>query len=149
MDVRKFNTDLHILEREYNIHDKYGRTLLRNVFWKSNGDGSYTVYIKGVSLPDNANMKKTNIKIYAPANLYDPAGVVKKYFYSNIWIDPNVKIKYPNQKGWGQLPRLHCRDSDGFAYLCFHPQEIQGNENVLHFIATLKVFIKNANPNIW
>ncbi len=149
MNVKQFNNDLRILEREFNQSDKFGRTIKRNVNWKPNGDGSYTVFVQGVTLPDNANMPKTNIKIYAPVNLYDSAGGNRKYFYSNIWVDPGIKIRHPNSGKWGNLPRLFKRDSDGFAYLCVHPDTIQGNENILFFIATLKVFIKNADPDVW
>jgi len=149
MNVAKFNADLRILEREYNIRDKFGRTLQRNVFWKPNADGTYKVFVQGVSLPDNANLRKTNVKIHAPANLYDPAGGRRRYFYQNIWVDPRIKVKHPRRGGWGQLPRLHQRDSDGFSYLCIHPAEIEGSENILHFLATLKLFVKNANPDEW
>jgi len=149
MNVARFNNDLRILEREYNLNDRYGRVSQRNVFWKPNRGGSYTMYVQGVTLPENANMRKTNVKIEAPLNLYDPAGGGRRYFYSNIWIDPNIKIRHPRRRGWGQLPRLNQRDSDGFAYLCIHPDTIQGNENILHFIATLKLFIKNADPDVW
>ena len=149
MDVKRFNKDLEILQREYNEHDKCGRTLQRRVFWKSNGDGSYIVFIEGVTLPENANIRKTNVKLHAPPNLYDPANRGRRYFYSNIWVDPRIKVRSPRRKGWGTLPRLYQADSDGFAYLCVHPGTIGGNENVLHFIATLKVFIKNADPEVW
>lgn len=149
MNVAGFNSDLRILEREYNVYDRFGRLLRRNVNWKPNGYGTYTIYIQGVTLPDNANMRKTNVKIEVPHNVYDPAPGGRRYFYANIWIDPRVKIRHPRGRGWGQLPRLHQRDPDGFSYLCIHPDTVGGNENILHFIATLKIFIKNADPDVW
>jgi len=149
MNVARFNNDLRILEREYNVCDRFGRLLKRNVFWKPDGYRRYSIYIQGVTLPDNANMRKTNVKIEVPQNVYDPAPGGSRYFYANIWIDPRVRIRHPKHGGWGQLPRLHRRDPDGFGFLCVHPDTIEGNENILHLLALLKIFIKNADPDVW
>lgn len=149
MDIERFNLDLRLLEHKYNVHDARGRLTQRNVDWKANGDGSYNVYIRGVKLPANAKPNITNVKIYAPANLYDPAGGNRRYFYSNIWMDPNIQVRSRTGKGWNKLPRLYQADVDGFAYLCIHPDTITGRENILHFLATLQVYVKNADPAVW
>lgn len=164
MDVRKFNRDLEILMRRYDIRDKQGRVIKYGVDW-SVKPGDMWIIVRGVELPyPRTNLRRSNVKILVPDNLYDPAPDGGYYFYQHIYIDPKLKIWHPRRRCYVQVPRMYdsmiWRPGEGYirvprgyknwSYLCIHPPRvIRGDKNVLDFIRILQIFLNNVDPDTW
>lgn len=113
--------------------------------WKGTRTGGNTVLLRQVSLPPNCSVPRTDIKIEAPPNLYEPVGRGILAFYRNVWIAPGVRVLHPQRRTWVPMPRLFGRDEDGFAYLCLHPDPVRPGKNVLDFIRAMDLFLLNLD----
>jgi hypothetical protein len=100
------------------------------------------IYLRQVALPPHCSAPRTDIKIEAPPNLYEPVSGGRFAFYRNIWITPGIQVANKNGRRL-PMPRLHGRDADGFAYLCLHPDPVPLGKNILDFIKTFDLFLLN------
>jgi hypothetical protein len=112
------------------------------VDWKPTDNGGNMVFLRQVSLPRSCSVERTDIKIEAPPNLYEPVDELL-VFYRNIWISPGIRLFDPDRRRWAAMPRLHGRDGDGFAYLCLHPDPVQPGKNVLDLLRVMDLFFLN------
>ena len=101
------------------------------------------VYLRQVALPPNCSVERTDIKVEAPPNLYEPVGGGRLAFYRNLWISPGIQLFDPRRKRMVHMPRLSGRDRDGFAYLCLHPDPVEPGKNVLDFLRVVDLFMLN------
>lgn len=143
MNWRLHNEDLRILQREAR-----GRRFRRVPAWTATdwaptALGGNMIYLRKVSLPPTCSVQRTDIKIEAPPNLYDPLGGGKRIFYRNIWISPGIHLFDRRTRRWVPIPRLFGRDSDGFAYLCLHPDPVGSGKNILDFLRVMDLFLLN------
>lgn len=143
MNYRKHNEDLRILQAEA-ARPRFGRVpgWLR-VDWKPTSSGGNMIYLRQMALPQTCSLKRTDVKLEAPGNLYEPAGGGRLYFYRNVWISPEVRLFDPRSRTWEPMPRLHGRDSDGFGFLCLHPESVSADKSVLDFVRVLDLFFLN------
>jgi hypothetical protein len=143
MNYKLHNQDLIILQKEA-TRPRFGNQpgWLR-VDWKPTASGGNMIYLRQFVLPPNCSSGRTDIKIEAPPNLYEPAGGGLLAFYRNLWISPGVQVRDPSGKRWVPMPRLHGRDADGFAYLCLHPDPIRPGKNILDFLRVMDLFLLN------
>ena len=101
------------------------------------------IFLRGLSLPSICSAARTDIKIEAPPNLYEPVPSGKLAFYRNIWISPGLQLYDRRSQQWHPLPRLFSGDADGFSYLCLHPDPVAPGKNVLDFIRVIDLFMLN------
>jgi hypothetical protein len=103
------------------------------------------IFLRQLVLPPNASVRRTDVRIEAPPDLYDPRPDGRLVFYRNLWISPGVRLYDQGRRRWFPLPRLHAADADGFAYLCIHPDPIDpdSGKNILHFLRVLDLFLVN------
>ncbi len=142
MNFRLHNQDLRILQQE-GLRPRFGRLpAWTAVDWKPTDHGGNMIFLRQVSLPRNCSVERTDIKIEAPPNLYEPVGELL-VFYRNIWINPGTRLFDPSRRRWVAMPRLHGRDGDGFAYLCLHPDPVQPGKNVLDLLRVMDLFFLN------
>lgn len=148
MKFKLHNLDLEILQREA-ARPRFGkRPGWTRVDWKPTRTGGNMIYLRQVSLPSTCSVKRTDIKIEAPPNLYEPAGRDGRgnellHFYYNLFVSPGIKLLERRSGHWISMPRLHGRDGDGFAFLCIHPRTVTHGTNVLAFIRTMDLFFMN------
>jgi hypothetical protein len=143
MNVRKHNTDLLILQRE-GPRPRFSRVPgWVRVDWSPTNCGGNMIYLRQVSLPPSCSVERTDVKIEAPPNLYEPAGDGLLFFYRNIWISPGIRLLDHRRRRSVQMPRLFHRDADGFAYLCLHPDPVTPEKNVLDFVRVMDLFLLN------
>jgi hypothetical protein len=142
MNFRLHNEDLRLLEEE-GQRPRFGRTpgWIR-VDWKPTNNGGNMIFLRQVSLPRNCSLERTDIKIEAPPNLYEPTDT-RLVFYRNVWISPGIRLFDSSHGQWVRVPRLFGCDSDGFAYLCLHPDPVQPGKNVLDLIRVMDLFFLN------
>jgi len=139
MNVPKLNQDLKILLALFS-QDK--------VTWRTDA-GDMFVILKELRLPENIRPAVTAIKIPIPANLYDPAGRDQFHYYQNVFVDPGLKVRYPNGS-WGQIPRHHdaplrSNNDDGWRFLCLYPKgQVNGRTNISYFVRLVQVWFKNC-----
>jgi hypothetical protein len=102
------------------------------------------IYIRQMVLPQVCSRRRTDVKIEAPPNLYEPAGGSGYYFYRNIWVAPGLEVWDPRRKSWTKFPRLFDEaGNDGFAYLCIHPRQASEKETILDFLRVLDLHLLN------
>ena len=143
MQFRKHNEDLRILQAEAR-RTRFGQTPgWTRVDWKPTPSGGNMIYLRQMALPPTCSLRRTDVRIEAPANLYEPAPGGRLYFYRNVWISPELRLLDPRTRTWEAMPRLHGRDSDGFGFLCIHPDPVTADRNVLDFIRTMDLFMLN------
>ena len=148
MNFKLHNLDLEILQRN-GARPRHGRRPgWSSVDWKPTRAGGNMIYLRKLSLPPTCSVARTDIKIEAPGNLYEPAGRDGRgnellHFYYNVFISPGIKLLDRCSGRWIPMPRLHGRDADGFAFLCIHPRKVTRGTNVLHLLTTLDLFLKN------
>jgi hypothetical protein len=143
MNYRKHNEDLRILQREA-ARPRFGKQPgWTYVDWKPTRSGSNMIYLRQVALPPTCSMERTDIRIEAPPNLYEPAGGGRLVFYRNLWISPDIRLFDRRRRVWIPVPRLFEAPEDGFAYLCIHPDPVTREKNVLHFLKTMDLFLLN------
>jgi len=147
MDVRKYALDLKILQKEYDRRDERGRTIKYGVDWTDDPRNRYIV-VRSVQMPyPRTNLKRSNVKILVPENVYDraPGGY---HFYQNVFVDPELLVMHPRKKRYVPIPRHYGADDRNWSFLCIHPNGIvQGNKNVLDFIRLLQIYLKNVDPD--
>ena len=143
MNFKLHNQDLIILQKEARS-PRFGRApgWLR-VDWKPTPAGGNMIFLRQLALPLSCSSDRTDVKIEAPPNLYEPVGNGELAFYRNLWISPGIKVFDKRKKSWAPMPRLHGRDSDGFAYLCLHPDPVRPGKNILDFIRVVDLFLLN------
>lgn len=143
MNYKLHNQDLKVLQREATRPRFKREPGWTKVDWKPTRSGGNMIYLRQVALPPTCSVARTDIKIEAPPNLYEPAGRGLVHFYYNLFISPGVKL-YDRRKGrWVDMPRLHGRDASGFAFLCIHPRKVRQGTNVLAFLRTMDLFLMN------
>jgi hypothetical protein len=143
MNFKKHNQDLVILQREAK-RARYGQTPgWMHIDWKLTDAGGNMIFLRQVALPPTCSARRTDIKIETPPNCYEPIGGGRLVFYRNIWISPEIQLFDRRHRAWVPMPRLHGRDSDGFAYLCIHPDSVTPEKNILDFIRVLDLFLLN------
>jgi len=101
------------------------------------------IFLRQLALPPTCEIRRTDIKIEAPPNVYEPTGGSRLIFYRNIWISPGIRLFDRRRRVWVPMPRLHGRDADGFAFLCIHPDSVTSEKNILDFIRVLDLFLLN------
>jgi hypothetical protein len=143
MNYRLHNQDLVILQREAKAK-RFGRVpAWTRVTWAPTPLGGNMVYIVGLALPDRCSAPRTDVKLEAPPNLYEPAGNGRLVFYRNLYVRPGIRVFWSERRQWVPMPRLFGRDADGFAYLCIHPGDVAPGKNVLDFIRVFDLFLFN------
>lgn len=148
MDVRKYARDLEILQREYDQRDKHGRTTKYGVDWTDDPRNRYIV-VRNVQMPyPRTNLKRSNVKILVPENLYDKASGDAFHFYQNLFVDPKLLVMHPRKKKYVSIPRHHGADDRNWSFLCIHPNGIvRGKKNILDFIRLLQIYLRNVDPD--
>lgn len=142
MNFKLHNEDLRILQAE-GRRARFGRApAWTTVDWKPTRSGGNMIFLRQFSLP-NCSVVRTDVKIEAPPNLYEPVGGGLLAFYRNLWISPGIQIWDPRRRCWARMPRLFGRDSDGFAYLCLHPDPVRPGKNILDFLRVVDLFLMN------
>lgn len=142
MNYKLHNLDLQLLQQQ-GSKPRFGKTPgWKTVDWKPTPSGGNMIYLRQVLLPPNCSVERTDIKIEAPPNLYDPTGD-RLIFYRNLWISPNIKLYNHKKRQLVSMPRLHGKDSDGFAYLCLHPDPVSQGTNILDFLRVMDLFLLN------
>ena len=148
MNFKLHNLDLGILKHEA-ARARFGRRPgWERVDWKPTGAGGNMIYLRQVSLPPTCSVARTDIKLEAPPNLYEPAGRDDRgnalvHFYYNLFISPGIELHDRRTGHWIPMPRLHGGDADRFAFLCVHPRTVTRGTNVLAFIRTMDLFFMN------
>ena len=148
MNVRKYALDLKILQKEYDHRDRYGRIVKYGVDWTDDPRNRHIV-VRGVKMPyPRTNLKRSNVKILVPENVYDRAPGGGYHFYQNVFIDPKLLIMHPRKKGYVSIPRHYGADNQNWSFLCIHPNGIvRGNKNILDFIRLLQIYLRNVDPD--
>lgn len=143
MNFKLHNQDLVILQKEAKA-PRFGRAPgWTRVDWKPTASGGNMIYLRQVALPRSCSVERTDIKIEAPPNLYEPVRNGLLGFYRNLWISPDIRVFDKRSNRWVPMPRLNSRDADGFAYLCLHPDTVRPGKNVLDFIRVMDLFLLN------
>ena len=143
MNYKLHNQDLRILQAEA-LQPRHGRRPgWTRVDWKPTRLGGNMIFLRQVSLPPTCSVARTDLRIEAPPNLYEPAGAGFVHFYHNVFISPGIQLLNRRTGRWIAMPRLHGRDADGFAFLCIHPKQVANGSNVLALILTLDLFLMN------
>ncbi len=143
MNFKLHNEDLRILQVE-GRRPRFGRAPgWTMVDWKPTRSGGNIVFLRQFSVPPSCSVERTDIKLEAPPNLYEPVGRGLLAFYRNVWISPGVRVWDRRRKRWASMPRLFGRDSDGFAYLCLHPVPVRPGKNVLDLLRVLDLHLLN------
>ena len=123
MNVDRHNQDLLILQREAprpRFHEASPGWM--RVDWKPTRFGGNMVVLEKLALPDTCSLRRTDVKIEAPPNLYEPAPGGGFFFYRNIWVEPNLRVWDHRTRRWHPVPRLHnAAAGSRLAYLCIHP----------------------------
>lgn len=149
MNFSAHNLDLTILQRDARAPRFRKSPGWTHVDWKPTPLGGNMVYLRGLALPPQCSADRTDVKIEAPPNLYEPVGPGLLAYYRNVWVTPDIRVLDPRTRRWLPMPRLHGRDHDGFAYLCLHPDAIpqtpegRPSKNILDFIRVLDLFLLN------
>ena len=143
MNYQLHNKDLRILQAEAGRPRHGRRPAWARVDWKPTAAGGNMVYLRQVSLPRTCSVERTDVKIEAPPNLYEPAGGGLLHFYYNVFITPGIQLYDRRTRRWIAMPRLHGRDADGFAFLCIHPKQVGAGKNVLDLVRALDLFLLN------
>jgi hypothetical protein len=146
MDFARHNLDLRILgSPEELTRPRFGHVPpWRAVDWKPTRYGGNIIYIRQMVLPPICSRSRTDVKIEAPPNLYEPAGNGRYHFYRNMWIAPGINVWDARRRCWDKLPRLFSDvGDDGFAYICIHPRFASAKETVLDFIRVLDLHLLN------
>jgi hypothetical protein len=143
MNYTLHNRDLRILQAEAG-RPRHGRQPgWRRVDWKPTPSGGNMIYLRQLALPATCSTARTDVKIEAPPNLYEPAAGGMVHFYYNLFISPGIQLFDRRARRWMPMPRLHGRDADGFAFLCVHPKQAARGKNVLEVLRTLDLFLLN------
>jgi hypothetical protein len=143
MNFRKHNQDLKILQIE-GRRARFGKTPgWAGVDWKPTPLGGNIVFLRQVTLPPTCSVPRTDFKIEAPPNLYEPAANGLLMFYRNLWISPGIRLWHARTRRWEPMPRLFGGDGDGFGYLCVHPDPVTPEKNILDFIRVVDLFLLN------
>jgi hypothetical protein len=145
MNVERHNQDLRILLREAPL-PRFGKEPPGwvRVDWKPTALGGNIVILEKMVLPGACSEARTDVKIEAPPNLYEPAPSGGFYFYRNIWVAPNLKVWDRRNRCWQPVPRLHeATGASRFAYLCIHPGLASGEANILDFLRILDLHLLN------
>jgi hypothetical protein len=145
MNVTRHNLDLQILgSREEMVRQRFSLTpAWTAVDWIPTRYGGNMIYLRQVALPPVCSERRSDLKIEAPPNLYEPSVDGGVHFYRNIWIAPDLKVWYPQSRAWIKVPRLFAADADGFAFLCIHPRRASGKETILDFLRVLDLHLLN------
>jgi hypothetical protein len=143
MNIRKHNMDIHILQHEAS-RARFGKIPgWIQVDWKPTDCGGNMIYLRQFALPPSCSQERTDIKIEAPPNLYEPCGAGRFVFYRNIWITPRLQLFDRRTQRWAAMPRLFSSDTTGFAFLCIHPDSVAWDKNILDFLRVLDLFLLN------
>ena len=143
MNFQKHNQDLKILQLE-GRRSRFGKTPgWTGVDWKPTRLGGNVIFLRQVALPPTCSVQRTDIKIEAPPNLYEPAGNGLLVFYRNLWISPGVRLWQARARSWEPMPRLFDGDGDGFGFLCVHPDPVSAEKNILDFIRVVDLYLLN------
>jgi hypothetical protein len=143
MNFTLHNQDLRILQAEAKT-PRFGRTpAWMQVDWKPTHSGGNMIYLRQLTLPLHCSVERTDIKIEAPPNLYEPVGRGRLAFYRNLWISPGIRLFDRKRRRMVGMPRLFGRDADGFAFLCLHPDPVEPGKNILDFIRVVDLFLLN------
>lgn len=143
MNYKLHNQDLVILQKEVQTPRFGKRPGWQRVDWKPTSAGGNMIYLRQVALPPTCSVERTDLKIEAPANLYEPVNNGLLAFYRNLWISPGIQLFDKRSGEWVVMPRLAGKDSDGFAYLCLHPDPVRPGKNVLDFLKAMDLFLLN------
>ncbi len=148
MDIAWHNRDLRLLSSpEEMARGRFGMAPgWTGVDWKPTAHGGNHIYIRGYVLPPNCSRRRSDVKIEAPPNLYEPAGTGNSYiYYRSIWLGSGIEIWDPRSRGWARVPRLFEEAGpDGFAYLCIHPMHVTSTDStIFHFLRTLDLHLLN------
>lgn len=102
------------------------------------------IFIRQMVLPQVCSRRRSDVKIEAPPNLYDPVPGGGYRFYRNIWVAPGLQIWDARRNRWAKSPRLaEQTGDDGFAYLCIHPKHASNKETILDFLRVLDLHLLN------
>jgi hypothetical protein len=143
MNYQKHNSDLRILQAEAG-RPRFGLAPgWTRVDWKPNLGGGNMIYLRAMALPPTCSLRRSDVRIEAPASLYDPTADGRLQFYRNVWIADSILLFDPRSRQWLPMPRLHSADANGFAYLCIHPDPVSPDRNVLDFIRAMDLFFLN------
>jgi hypothetical protein len=145
MNVVRHNLDLRILtSREEIGRSRFGLApAWFGVDWKPTKFGGNMIYLRQMALPPVCSERRTDVKIEAPANLYEAIGNGGYHFYRNIWIRPDLEVWNSREHAWTAPPRLHQVGGDGFAYLCIHPKRALEKETILDFLRVMDLHLLN------
>jgi len=146
MNYERHNQDLRMLtSAEEMARSRFGLSpVWTAVDWKPTAHGGSFVYLRNLVLPPNCSQRRTDVKIEAPPNLYEPARDNRYHFYRNIWVAPGLEVWDPKRSRWAKFPRLFDQaDDDGFAYLCIHPRQCSAKETILDFLRVLDLHLLN------
>jgi hypothetical protein len=142
MNFKRHNMDL-ILLQEWAKRPRHGRSPgWTGVDWQQTSVGGNMVRISGLSLVGVCSKERTDLKIEAPPDLYQPVGK-RLVFYRNVFIDPGLQVFHPTQKRFVPIPRLHPAGQDGLAFLCIHPDPVSPDKNVLWLLEVFDLFLLN------
>jgi hypothetical protein len=143
MNFTLHNQDLRILQTEA-PKPRFERIPgWTQVDWKPTRSGGNMIYLRQLALPPHCSAERTDVKIEAPANLYEPVRRGRLAFYRNLWISPGIRLFDRRSGRMVDMPRLAGRDTDGFAYLCLHPDPVEPGKNILDFIRVVDLFLLN------
>jgi len=144
MNIARLNQDLRIAQREAGSPRWGKRPGWRRVDWKKKEPyGGVDIFLREFVLPPNCSAERTDLKIEAPQNFGEPAGNGLLFFYQNFWISPGIRIRDLRSGRWQPMPRLSTADGAGWAYLCLHAGAARPDWNVLHFLRTFELFLRN------
>ena len=106
MDFARHNRDLHILtSQEERSRQRFDLApAWTAVDWKPTQHGGNMIYIRQMVLPQVCSRRRTDVKIEAPPNLYEPAGGSGYHFYRNIWVAPGLEVWDPRQSAGRSFP---------------------------------------------
>jgi hypothetical protein len=146
MNVPRHNQDLQILMSPAEMaRPRFGITpAWQAVDWQTTLHHGNMVYLRQYVLPPTCSLRKTDVRIEAPPNLYDVLADGGYAFYRNIWVVPGLELWDSRRKRWAKVPRLFEQSgSDGFAYLCIHPGRASEKETILDFLRVLDLHLLN------
>ena len=146
MNFDRHNLDLRILmSQEEMARQRFGLTpAWTAVDWRPTQHGGNMIYLRQMVLPPVCSRRRTDVKIEAPPNLYEPSGKRDYHFYRNIWVAPGLEVWDLRNKSWAKFPRLFEEaGDDGFAYLCVHPRRASEKETILDFLRILDLHLLN------
>jgi hypothetical protein len=148
MNIARHNRDLRLLcSLEEMDRSRFGMAPgWSAVDWKPTAHGGNLIFIRGYVLPPNCSRRRSDVKIEAPPNLYEPCGGGSSYiFYRNMWLAPGIEIWNPQGNCWTKVPRLFEQAAeDGFAFICIHPQHVtNAHSTIFHFLRALDLHLLN------